>query len=442
MCNNYQHKHLMVNCGRSYFLVCHILTNPRRICHGQVHVQYLHYDRPYYLDLKSKNQKVSRFLLACCLIMFLNLKTITSYSLDQLLVFDLCSKSLMDGRTLLHLAAEHRRLDVVKAILDLGIPYTQLNSKEKRHILHYAAECGAVDIIEFILDLMKNHSKLINPKAFKSFINQPDSKDMTPLFLAAHTLMWKHAEIPRELLKNVFKLLIDNGADFSVKNCEQMTILHTLVYNDAVPERIFDSLEFIRSLCPLFVEKLINVQDKDGETPFHTLIKSPRKWLKPTFGFGQDPMKNEQNANLFFDLVKLFRRSGGKISTIYNCKKDTETGVVTERMTVKHLVNMDTNFRKSFDEAIREVDSTPGFRPPDSAETPQSDTSLPSLNGNGNSPCFPKAQLPPLLTSQHSVRIPSNTERRSPPSSNHTEPARGNKSPFASLGPPPTKKAR
>ncbi|KAL0210616.1 hypothetical protein RCL1_005052 [Eukaryota sp. TZLM3-RCL] len=393
----------------------------------------------FFLDLKSNNQKVHPFIIACCLIMFPTLETITSYSLDQLLISDLCSKSLMDGRTLLHLAAENRRLDVVEAILYLDIPYTQLNSKEKRHILHYAAECGAVDIVEHVMNLMKNDPKFSNPKAFKSFINQPDSKDETPLFLAAHTLMWKHTEIPRELLKNVFKLLIDNGADFSVKNCEQMTILHTLVYNDAVPDRIFDSLEFIRSICPLFVEKLVNVQDKDGETPFHTLVKSQRKWLKEAV---RSLKKNQQNSNLFFDLVKLFRRSGGKISTIYNCKKDTETGVVTERMTVKHLVNMDTNFRKSFDEAIREVDSTPGFRPPDSVETPQSDTSLPSLNGNGNSPCFPKAQLPPILTSQHSVRIPSNTERRSPPSSNHTEPARGNKSPFASLGAPPTKKAR
>lgn len=141
------------------------------------------------------------------------------------------NEDISKRRRLIHLAAQHCDVEVVKALVEKG---ADINIKDEkgRTALHYAAKWSKPEIIKYLVSkgadinerTVSNATPLMYATSQGSFetvktiidlgadINAKDHKDNTALHWAAA------GQQPQEEKQKILQLLIDKGADISAVN--------------------------------------------------------------------------------------------------------------------------------------------------------------------------------------------------------------------------------
>ena len=158
--------------------------------------------------------------------------------------------------TSLHLAIQHNRLELARILLEHGAD-TNAESNKGQTPLHILSESDITDegnALNLVLLLFKNGAEL----------DKRDKDNETPLL--------------RAIRSNLFELagtLLEHGADSNVENNEGDTPFHILSESDIKDDR--KMLNLVQLLLKKGAE--VNRRDKDKETPLHLAIHRNRLML-------------------------------------------------------------------------------------------------------------------------------------------------------------------
>lgn len=121
----------------------------------------------------------------------------------------------------IQVAIANNKFEIIKFLLENGVPLDFKSEIKKYTLLHYAATTYSIEIIEFLL------AKGLD-------VNALDFDGNTPLHHACNN--WEHPDIQTEIIK----LLLEHGADVSMKNKKEITPLGILdrIKTDIAPELI------------------------------------------------------------------------------------------------------------------------------------------------------------------------------------------------------------
>ncbi|XP_071095493.1 putative ankyrin repeat protein RF_0381 [Haliotis cracherodii] len=156
---------------------------------------------------------------------------IVKYALEQKI--DAMSSNGMDGNAAAVIAARRGRRDIFDLLVKKGANLTM--KEENNNILLMACEGGNVDVVKYVLK-----QNIVD-------INSKNGEDLTPAMVAAEG---GH--------KEVFDLLISEGADLTQESEEDENILHLACYGGNV-----DIVKYVFHKTTVD----INSKDEDGWTP-------------------------------------------------------------------------------------------------------------------------------------------------------------------------------
>lgn len=219
----------------------------------------------------------------------------------------------MNGRSLgdivLHLAARHGHVNLVKRFSDYGISLNEEGALGMT-VLHCAAESGNGALMQSLIqrgaDVYKNsrHGLSLLHCAFRS---PEDTTETVQLALKFNSNVNVKCNFGQNALHaaamhgnvNIAKLLIDHGADFNEKDVEKKSILHCacFVSTDAAP------------MVQLCVDLGLDVNAKmvKGQTPLHLAANSGKPQTAKTL------LDNGANINAkdraWFTALRLARRT-------------------------------------------------------------------------------------------------------------------------------------
>ena len=189
-----------------------------------------------------------------------------------------------DGNTASHLAAKHNQPVSLQLLLEKNLELTPFNAHFKTP-LDCAAEAGSKECIKILLS---SGYVLIRTSTSNNFNENNESRTLpnNPLHLAAKN---GHHDI--------VKILLDEGADITVKDLEGKTAMQLALENDkkSVVEVILSSSSWEQSLRTAFLEK---ENEKILTTPIRILIKNYPDLAEMVL----DRCSNERNGDLFFSI--------------------------------------------------------------------------------------------------------------------------------------------
>ncbi|KAL0207686.1 hypothetical protein P9112_012314 [Eukaryota sp. TZLM1-RC] len=385
------HEHVIVNVGDEHCLVTSVVSVDWNNDVVEVNTNSSSQPKLCLLD------DLTPFLRLCSFIHYpTDLDVMTFLNLDTV------NLSFPDGKTPLHLAIEKRNSSLVNQLLSAGASIF-VTAEDGRSTIHRAVLSGNYDILETLLEQAKKSSELSFGN-FSDFINQKDTENLeSPLFLAAHYWMYAHTEadfgVSRLVFSRMFDLIAGFGGDVTTRNVDKMTILHLPAYHDADFSLSLEMATHLITNYPV-CKNLVNIQDKDTETPFHTLFKTQKDTLLTSLNRNHSYRKNKA-VDSFLNLVFLFRKIGGKVSTIKTTKGYTALDLAFDKgpIAFEHIF-------RTLEDADAEVPpadplvlsssrptSPPIFKGPTGGSLPR----LPKLKANTNTSKF---QLPKTPVAQ------------------------------------------
>ena len=189
-----------------------------------------------------------------------------------------------DGNTASHLAAKYNQPDSLRLLLEKNLELTPFNAHFKTP-LDCAAEAGSTECIKILIS--SGHSLIRTSNSSNSNeVNESKTLPNNPLHLAAKN---GHHDI--------VKILLDEGADVTGRDCEGKTAMQLALENDrrSVVESILSSSSWEQSLRAAFLEK---ETENCLTTPLRILIKSYPDLAEMVL----DRCSNERNGDLFFSI--------------------------------------------------------------------------------------------------------------------------------------------
>lgn len=218
-----------------------------------------------------------------------------------------------EGRTPLHLAIEERRYDIAELLIEKSkeqnteeatLDLVNITDYEGISPLYIAVVKGDTEIIRMLIEK-------------KAFLNIRDNSGWTPLHVTAKNnddvvmklLLESGADtnptndlgetpLMIALTESNFEIsdmLIANKADITVQDNEGMNILHRALFN--INDK---ALNYIFSELKDELDLIINVRDRDGETPFFYSVKyeHSNNTVKKMLKYGADSyIKNDMDTS-------------------------------------------------------------------------------------------------------------------------------------------------
>lgn len=155
---------------------------------------------------------------------------------------------------------------------------TPLHDLVKRSDSDYTSEWGTV------FDLLIQNGAEVNCRDAKGKtpLHEVDNLHMAKLLIANGADINSKDNVGRTPLfyiknKDIIQYLIDNGAILDVKDKNEATILHYILSQDFGELEYFRGLKFETDRIKFITEKGIdaNIQDIDGNTPLHLIMREP-----------------------------------------------------------------------------------------------------------------------------------------------------------------------
>lgn len=172
------------------------------------------------------------------------------------------------SESLLHLACQGRNVKVVNYLLEKGCDLSALNY-EKENPLHDACFYQNIEIVEALLKRQLSYND-------EDIINKPDIRGETPLQELLKKPVFTDQEKERQLV--IFELMLDYGADVSIKNERGEAFLHLVCLGNHVQllahaiYRAESPKNFSRIDGKKALPISLTIKDAKGNTPLHYAV--------------------------------------------------------------------------------------------------------------------------------------------------------------------------
>ncbi|XP_049803906.1 serine/threonine-protein phosphatase 6 regulatory ankyrin repeat subunit B-like [Schistocerca nitens] len=228
------------------------------------------------------------------------------------------------GETALHLSARTESVETFQFLQQSGIPMDIVDIRG-RTVLHHAAQFSCPKMVEYIL------------QGGWWPVDCQDKNGQTPLMLTADFprsekdgviyIHWR--SMSDGYVNKVIRLLVDAGADLSIKDVLGRTVLHRTLANK-------ENFRFLWDKCPEFTHSV----DKKGQTPVHRGLLTfryhydMRYVVQELLAAGADYKSPDEDGKTAFslaveqqcyDIVKSIVKAGAETSC---CGKDTVTQIL------------------------------------------------------------------------------------------------------------------
>lgn len=225
----------------------------------------------------------------------------------------------LDGRTILHIAAQNKNLELCKLILQHESRLLLKKDKNGRSAIHYAAEAGDLNIVKLLVEeLLKD---IMNEELYRNkmlavdgiWLALEDQEKLTPIHLAAKA---GHIEICQFFLHHPFISRLKGYVD----SCGNSILGYAAMSGN---------VNLLKMIIEITSES-INIVNKQGETLLHLALKED---VYPV---------NEKDVNLLL-LLKKNNKSEMIEYLLANCKDLLIQENATKR-TILHLAAQNRNY--------------------------------------------------------------------------------------------------
>ncbi|KAI4264838.1 MAG: hypothetical protein L6R42_000084 [Xanthoria sp. 1 TBL-2021] len=177
-------------------------------------------------------------------------------------------------------------MDITTILLDYGADAT-IPRKDEMTTLQHASYDGRLDLVKLLLD---HTQQKLTPERFNAYLNHRNELGKTALYDSIRSATG-HPEL------EVFRLLLDRGADYTIPKKHDVSPLHAAAYHGNVTVVSTLLSHSSKKDSPEDFQALINARNDEGKTPLHDACEKGRQRVtKLLMDFGADYTLADDNG--------------------------------------------------------------------------------------------------------------------------------------------------